>query len=47
MHVAKLGLETSIPSLFCGDGINCCTFGGSKAVFVPLLAAKFEILVPF
>jgi hypothetical protein len=27
--VVKLGLESSIPSLFYGDGIDCCTFGGS------------------
>ncbi len=28
MHVAKLGLESNIPSLFYGDGTYCCTFGG-------------------
>jgi len=29
MHVAKLGLDDNIPSFFCGDGIDCCTSGGS------------------
>jgi hypothetical protein len=28
MHVTKLGLEGNIPSLFCGDGTYCWTFGG-------------------
>jgi hypothetical protein len=31
MHVAKLGFEGNIPSLFCGDGIDCCIFGGSQS----------------
>jgi hypothetical protein len=29
MPIAKLGLEGNIPSLFCGDGIDYCTSGGS------------------
>jgi hypothetical protein len=31
MHIAKLGYEGSIPSFFCGDGIDYCTFGGSHS----------------
>jgi len=29
--IVELGLEGSIPSLFCGIGINCCTSGGSNS----------------
>jgi hypothetical protein len=29
--IMELGLESNMPSLLCGDGIVCCTFGGSKS----------------
>jgi len=29
MLVVELGIEGNIPSLLCGDGTNCWTFGGS------------------
>jgi hypothetical protein len=29
MPITKLGLKGNILSLFRGDGIDCCTFGGS------------------
>jgi hypothetical protein len=31
MLIAKLGLEGNIPSLFNGDGIDCCISSGFKA----------------
>jgi hypothetical protein len=31
MHVAELGLEGNISSLFCGDGIDYWTSGGSPS----------------
>ncbi len=31
MPIAKLGLKGNIPSLFCGTGIDCCTFDGSRS----------------
>jgi len=31
VHVAELGLENNIPSIFYGDGTYCCTFGGSMS----------------
>jgi hypothetical protein len=29
--IMKLGIEGSIPSLFCGTGIDYCTSGGSNS----------------
>jgi len=31
MPITELGLESKIPSLFCGDGIDYWTFGGSQS----------------
>jgi hypothetical protein len=45
VHVLKFGLESNIPSLFFGVGIDCCTFGdlGSNPMFALLLAVELEI----
>ncbi len=46
--IAKLSLEGSIPSLFCGTRTYCCISGGFSPYFVSilLLHIKLEILVP-
>jgi hypothetical protein len=48
MLVIELGLEGNIPSIFCGDGTNCCTYGGSSQnfIFVLLLIVELETLAP-
>ncbi len=48
MHVVELSLEGNIPSLFCGDGICCCTFSGywSKSYICSYLTTKFKTLAP-
>jgi len=46
--IVELGLEGSIPSLFCGTGTYCCTFDGSRSKsYILLLVVELDILAPF